>query len=100
CRKFIKPGGHCILQIFMISKTFTAQKLFQLKEKMEIAGSKVRTIGRMIKKSSELRGGNAGAINAVNTWLNELVKEDYDMGILKLVDRYDRCLNGGGDYVE
>ncbi|GBM66715.1 hypothetical protein AVEN_197786-1 [Araneus ventricosus] len=38
--------------------------------------------------------------NAVNTWLNELAAEEYDMGILKLVDRYDKCLNVGGDYVE
>ncbi|GBN02244.1 hypothetical protein AVEN_116429-1 [Araneus ventricosus] len=34
--------------------------------------------------------------NAVATWLNELVAEEHDMGILKL----DKCLNVGGDYVE
>ncbi|GBN47189.1 hypothetical protein AVEN_167507-1 [Araneus ventricosus] len=33
--------------------------------------------------------------NAVTTWLNELAAEKYDMGILKLVDRYDKCLNVG-----
>ncbi|GBM72579.1 Histone-lysine N-methyltransferase SETMAR [Araneus ventricosus] len=38
--------------------------------------------------------------NAVTTWLNELAAEEYDMGILKLVDRYDNFLNVGGDYVE
>ncbi|GBL79037.1 hypothetical protein AVEN_48988-1 [Araneus ventricosus] len=38
--------------------------------------------------------------NAVTTWLNELAAEEYDMKILKLVDRYDKCLNVGGDYVE
>ncbi|GBO11540.1 hypothetical protein AVEN_67834-1 [Araneus ventricosus] len=38
--------------------------------------------------------------NAVTTWLNELAAEEYDIGILKLVHRYDRCLNVGGDYVE
>ncbi|GBM70796.1 hypothetical protein AVEN_127342-1 [Araneus ventricosus] len=38
--------------------------------------------------------------NAVNTWLNELATEEYNMEILKLVDRYDKCLNVGGDYVE
>ncbi|GBN02521.1 hypothetical protein AVEN_31191-1 [Araneus ventricosus] len=38
--------------------------------------------------------------NAVTTWLNELASEEYDMGILKLVDRYDKCLNVGGDYLE
>ncbi|KAJ4433849.1 hypothetical protein ANN_16161 [Periplaneta americana] len=36
----------------------------------------------------------------VNTWLNELAAEEYNMGILKLVNRYDKCLNVGGDYVE
>ncbi|KAJ4431203.1 hypothetical protein ANN_19800 [Periplaneta americana] len=35
----------------------------------------------------------------VNTWLNELAAE-YNTGILKLVNRYDKCLNVGGDYVE
>ncbi|GBN14592.1 hypothetical protein AVEN_25805-1 [Araneus ventricosus] len=38
--------------------------------------------------------------NAVITWLNEVAAQEYDMGILKLVDRYDKCLNVGGDYVE
>ncbi|GBN47819.1 hypothetical protein AVEN_108910-1 [Araneus ventricosus] len=45
--------------------------------------------------------GNDGKLeNAVTTWLNELAAEEYDMGILKLVDRYDKCLNVGVDYVE
>ncbi|GBL77891.1 Histone-lysine N-methyltransferase SETMAR [Araneus ventricosus] len=38
--------------------------------------------------------------NAVTTWLNELAAEEYDMRILKLVGRYAKCLNVGGDYVE
>ncbi|GBM51590.1 hypothetical protein AVEN_831-1 [Araneus ventricosus] len=38
--------------------------------------------------------------NAVTTWLNELAAEEHDMGIVKLVDRYDKYLNVGGDYVE
>ncbi|KAJ4429612.1 hypothetical protein ANN_21798 [Periplaneta americana] len=29
----------------------------------------------------------------VNTWLNELAVEEYNTGILKLVNRYDKCLN-------
>ncbi|GBM12380.1 hypothetical protein AVEN_211565-1 [Araneus ventricosus] len=37
---------------------------------------------------------------AVTAWLNELPAEEYDTGILKLVDRYDKCLNVGDDYVE
>ncbi|GBN89216.1 hypothetical protein AVEN_156776-2-1, partial [Araneus ventricosus] len=56
-------------------------------------------------KLKELRGGKRFGSdeeleNAVTTWLNELAAEEYDMGILKLVDRYDICLNVGGDYVE
>ncbi|GBM24950.1 hypothetical protein AVEN_120118-1, partial [Araneus ventricosus] len=31
--------------------------------------------------------------NAVTTWLNELAAEEYNMGILKLVNIYDKCLN-------
>ncbi|GBN47187.1 hypothetical protein AVEN_167506-1, partial [Araneus ventricosus] len=41
---FIKPGGLCILQLFITSKMFTTQKLFQLKENMEIARSNTCTI--------------------------------------------------------
>ncbi|GBN63472.1 hypothetical protein AVEN_66505-1, partial [Araneus ventricosus] len=34
--------------------------------------------------------------NAVTTWLNELVAEECDTGIPKLVDRYNnKCLNVG-----
>lgn len=36
---------------------------------------------------------------AVNKWLYGLVAAEYK-GILKLVDRYDTCLNKGGDHVE
>ncbi|GBN21279.1 hypothetical protein AVEN_29569-1 [Araneus ventricosus] len=38
--------------------------------------------------------------NAMSTWFNELVAEEYDKGNLKLVKRYDKCLNVEGDYVE
>ncbi|GBN19409.1 hypothetical protein AVEN_205798-1, partial [Araneus ventricosus] len=38
--------------------------------------------------------------NAVPTWLNELAAKENDVGILKLVERYDKCLNVGGDYSE
>ncbi|GBN51304.1 hypothetical protein AVEN_189618-1 [Araneus ventricosus] len=37
---------------------------------------------------------------AWTTWINELEAEEYDLGILKLANRYDKCLNVGGDYVE
>ncbi|GBM44844.1 hypothetical protein AVEN_201090-1 [Araneus ventricosus] len=95
CRQFIKPGGHCILQLFITSKTFIAQKVFQLKDIMEITRSKVRTIGTTRRKCV-----SGLCLNAVNTWLNELAVEEYNMVILKLVDRCDKCLNVGGYYVE
>ncbi|GBM54617.1 hypothetical protein AVEN_227791-1 [Araneus ventricosus] len=90
--------GHCILQLFITSKTLTAQKFFQLK--MEITRSKVRAIGWMIKNFQSEMILQFLSLNAVTTWLNELAAEEYDMGILKLVNRCDKCLNVGGDYVE
>jgi hypothetical protein len=38
--------------------------------------------------------------DAVKEWLNGLAAEVYNEGIQKLVTRYDKCLNVGGDYVE
>jgi hypothetical protein len=38
--------------------------------------------------------------DAVKAWLNGLAAEVYDEGIQKLVTRYDKCLNVGGDCVE
>ncbi|GBO43997.1 hypothetical protein AVEN_41706-1, partial [Araneus ventricosus] len=45
-------------------------------------------------------GSDEESKNAVTTWVNDLAAEQYDMGILKPVDRYDKCLNVGGGYVE
>jgi hypothetical protein len=38
--------------------------------------------------------------HAIKEWLNVLAAEVYDEGIQKLVTRYDKCLNVGGDFVE
>jgi histone-lysine N-methyltransferase SETMAR len=38
--------------------------------------------------------------DAIKKWLNGLAVEVYDEGIQKLVTRYDKSLNVGGDYVE
>ncbi|KAJ4426715.1 hypothetical protein ANN_26513 [Periplaneta americana] len=46
------------------------------------------------------RFGSDEELKTVNTWLNELAAEEYNTGILKLVNRHDKCLNVGGDYVE
>jgi hypothetical protein len=54
---------------------------------------------------NELLGGRCFKSNeeekdAVTEWLNVPVAEVYDKGIQKLVTRYDKCLNVGGDCVE
>jgi hypothetical protein len=38
--------------------------------------------------------------DAVQKWLTSQVAAFYEEGIQKLVSRYDKCLNNGGDYVE
>jgi hypothetical protein len=48
--------------------------------------------GRRFKSDGEVK-------NAVKEWLNGLAAV-YDEGTQKLVTRYDKCLNVGGDYVE
>lgn len=40
------------------------------------------------------------AKNAVNLWLSSLASSFFEAGINKLVSRYDKCLNNGGNYVE
>jgi histone-lysine N-methyltransferase SETMAR len=37
---------------------------------------------------------------AVQKWLSSQAATFYDEGIQKLVFRYDKCLNNGGNYVE
>jgi hypothetical protein len=37
---------------------------------------------------------------AVNTWFASHAASSYDAKIQKLVPRYDKCLNSGGNYVE
>jgi histone-lysine N-methyltransferase SETMAR len=49
--------------------------------------------GRRFRSDEEVK-------DAVKEWLNGLAVEVYDEGIQKLVTRYDKCLNVGGDYVE
>jgi hypothetical protein len=49
--------------------------------------------GRRFKSNKEVK-------DAVKEWLNGLAAEVYDEGTQKLVRRYDKCLNVGGDFVE
>jgi hypothetical protein len=41
-----------------------------------------------------------GVKEAVNTWFASQAASFYDAGIQKLVPRYDKCLDNGGNYVE
>jgi hypothetical protein len=36
----------------------------------------------------------------VTQWFESQAADFYDTGIQKLVPRYDKCLNSGGEYVE
>jgi hypothetical protein len=49
-------------------------------------------VGRRFKSDETMK-------DAVKEWLNGLAVEVCDEGIQKLVTRYDKCLNVGGDYV-
>ncbi|GBM06271.1 hypothetical protein AVEN_208964-1 [Araneus ventricosus] len=90
CRQFINPGVHGI----------------QTKDHSRIAGS-IRMGNfppyspdlapsdfHLFLKLKEFLGGkrfgsDEGLENVMTTWLNELAAKE--MGILKLVDRYDKC---------
>lgn len=37
---------------------------------------------------------------AVTAWLKSLAADEYNIGIEKLVPRYNKCLDNNGDYVE
>jgi hypothetical protein len=49
--------------------------------------------GRQFHDDDEVNG-------AVNMWFSSQAASFYDAGIQKLVLRYDKCLNNGGNYVE
>jgi hypothetical protein len=36
----------------------------------------------------------------VKTWLSSQTADFFDTGVQKLIPRYDKCLNSGGDYVQ
>ena len=38
--------------------------------------------------------------DAVTSWLRSLAAEEYNIGIEKLVSRYNKCLDSYGDYIE
>ncbi|GBN41322.1 hypothetical protein AVEN_93684-1, partial [Araneus ventricosus] len=100
---FIKPGGHYI-QTKDCSR-ISATQFTPLFDHPPYSPDLAPSDFHLFLKLKEFLGGkrfgsNEELENAVTTWLNELAIEEYDMGILQLVDKYDKCLNVGGDYVE
>jgi hypothetical protein len=49
---------------------------------------------------SQLFSNNEGLMEGVRRWLSPQAADFFDIGAQKLIPRYDRCLNSGGDYVE
>jgi hypothetical protein len=43
---------------------------------------------------------NEELMGDVKTWLSPQEADFFDTGLQKLIPRYDKCLNSGGDYVE
>ena len=43
---------------------------------------------------------NEELMDGVKDWLSSQLATFYDAGLVKLVSRYDKCLNSEGDYVE
>jgi hypothetical protein len=39
-------------------------------------------------------------MKGIKTWLSSQAADFFDTGIQKLISRYDKCFNSGGDYVE
>ncbi|GBN61901.1 hypothetical protein AVEN_220460-1 [Araneus ventricosus] len=103
CRQFIKSGVHCI-QTKDLSRIFAAQRtaLFDHPPySPDLASSDYHLFLKLKEFLGCKRSGSDEELeNAVATWINELAAEEYDMGIWKLVDRYEKYLNVGGDYVE
>ncbi|GBM05151.1 hypothetical protein AVEN_197713-1 [Araneus ventricosus] len=101
--EFIKPGVHCI-QTKDRSRISAAQ-IAPLLDHTLFSPDLAPSDFRLFLKQKEFLGGKRFGSDeeleiSLTTWLNELAAEQCDMGILKLVDRYDKCLNVGGDYVE
>ncbi|GBM67832.1 hypothetical protein AVEN_224518-1, partial [Araneus ventricosus] len=101
---FNKPGGHCI-QTKDCSRISAAQFTPLFDHPPYSPDLAPNDFHLFLKLKEFLRGKCFGSDeeleNTVTTWFSELVAEEYyDMGIRKLVNRYGKCLNVGGDYIE
>jgi hypothetical protein len=79
--------------------------MFKVAEQMEVAGSKVRAIRRMLEISQLLicfvgSLGTSVVMQEQHAWFRQQPKELYAAGFQGLVKRWDKCLNVQADYVE
>jgi hypothetical protein len=49
---------------------------------------------------SQCFNNNEELMEGAKTWLNSQMADFFDRGIQKLILRYDKCFNSGGDYTE
>jgi hypothetical protein len=49
---------------------------------------------------SQHLNNNEELMEGVETWLSSQEADFFDTSIQKLIPRYDKCLNSGGDYIE
>jgi histone-lysine N-methyltransferase SETMAR len=82
-------------------KTFGSEQIDHLPYSPELAPSDFHVFlhlknflgGRRLLEDDDVK-------EDVNTWFSSQAASFYDAGIQKLVPRYDKCLNKGGNYVE
>ncbi|KAG8237683.1 hypothetical protein J437_LFUL015216 [Ladona fulva] len=93
-------------RVLRIERSFRCVRLPHNAESLEATGWKWHSgICRNKKIYSCVRTGKRyndddDVKTAVNSWLSEQAASPYEEGSLKLVERYDKCLNKLGNYVE
>jgi hypothetical protein len=87
CKQCFKSLAGMFLSIQHIVQTLAPSDFHLFPKLKEFLG------GRRFKSDEEVK-------DAIKEWINRLAAEVYDEGIQKLVTRYDKCLNVGGNYVE
>jgi hypothetical protein len=89
-KKFVKDGASQ-LQNFRVN-FHTFQVLFYTRlSQIDYAITSFAQYG--FNSNGELKEG-------VKTWLSSMAADFFDTRIQKLIPRYDKCLNSGGDYFE
>jgi transposase len=66
----------------------------------DLAPSDYHLFTKMVWLANQCFKTNEELMDGVNNWLGTLAVPFCDEGLQKLVRRYDKCLNLGGNYVE